>query len=991
MKNEDVQLIRRILANDDTAFTELVEKYKKPVHTLAWRKIGDFHIAEDITQDVFLIVYQRLHTLKDPNLFSGWLYVITTRLCATWLRKKRIQTEPLEDTETTMLQKDAYSHHVAEERTKTAGQEQRDVVKKLLAKLKESERTVMTLHYLGEMTVEEISRFLGVSAGTIKSRLQRARNRLQREETMIREALDHFQISPNLTDNILQEVAQLKPATPSASKPLVPWAIAASSAVLIILILGIGSQYLARFQPPYSLDSQAEMTVELVDVPVVQAVDVKRDVRNRIGKANALSESDNSGQEPNEVLLAAAEDEVEDVSVSKQKWIPSEPMFGSYVSNFHATPEGDLYTVIPASGKIYKLPANKEKWEAISDISTLDHSGFANQIIAKWGNTMYFTQSSDLFASIDDGKTWDLLYSWDNIKYYYSIELILTEQAFYMAFENGIFSSKDSGKTWKEISGKLPERIKSLVELQNTLFAGTDDGLYRLYEDGWKRMELPESIKDVYSVATNQKRIYVLAELSRGALNPNKVSRGHERGWGVFGTSNLGERWLDITPINAWTVNGFIPEAKLIAAGETLLLMERGMVRSTDGGITWLPPQSAATTPSMDSINSAVVMNSDTIYVGSNDGLYRSTDSGKSWDMVNITPDKDKVSMYDLIVDKGDEKGQNVPSTLYGRLGIEAIKTTDKGKSWMNVPVKIPMVKPHREQNPHINQIVRSDGVIYASVEYDENGKKVRLYHLSTDNSTFVPIQDIPIFNSDYFEPLKNALSRDPSIEHLQDNFTGAAEFFSQLVKEDFQVQKWLMSLGLRGAFAISGDTIYMEYNFKLFRWERGDKEWYDIKQEETVLSLDIAKKGLILAASGDTFYVGKRDGRFVVSFDRGSNWVDLTPALPFSVTAYKEIVFVGSTVYVSTDAGIITSDDGRSWRTVTDSEGTNLIMEQLAVDGTTLYGVNKKSGIYRLDNVSWKQIVSELPDGITSLAIDGNTLYVGSVNNGMLHFNLEK
>ena len=43
---------------------------------------------------------------------------------------------------------------------------------------------------------------------------------------MIREALDHFQISPNLTDNIMREVARLKPAAPSASKPLVPWAIA---------------------------------------------------------------------------------------------------------------------------------------------------------------------------------------------------------------------------------------------------------------------------------------------------------------------------------------------------------------------------------------------------------------------------------------------------------------------------------------------------------------------------------------------------------------------------------------------------------------------------------------------------------------------------------------------------------------------------------------------------------------------------------------------
>ena len=69
MKNDDVELIQQVLADDENAFTELVKKYQKPVHALAWRKIGDFHVAEEITQDTFLIVYQRLHTLKDPNLF----------------------------------------------------------------------------------------------------------------------------------------------------------------------------------------------------------------------------------------------------------------------------------------------------------------------------------------------------------------------------------------------------------------------------------------------------------------------------------------------------------------------------------------------------------------------------------------------------------------------------------------------------------------------------------------------------------------------------------------------------------------------------------------------------------------------------------------------------------------------------------------------------------------------------------------------------------
>ena len=330
MKNNDVELIHRILDGDDTAFSSLVGKYQKQVHALAWRKIGDFHIAEEITQDTFLKAYQNLATLKKPHRFAGWLYVIATHCCHAWLRKKRIQTESLEELDSDELEPEAYSRYVAEQEAKAIAETQRQVVKKLLATLPESERTVITLHYFGEMTCEKISEFLGVSANTIKSRLRRARNRLKKEEPMIREAISNFQISPNLTDNIMKEIARLKPGAPTGGKPLVPWAIAASSVVLIVLMLGIGSQYLARFQKPYTLDAQTEMTVELVDAPIVLNLEVKPNIQNRLGSSNALSESDSIGQKPDEVIFAAAQAEGEnEVSVPKQQWIQAEPAKGS--------------------------------------------------------------------------------------------------------------------------------------------------------------------------------------------------------------------------------------------------------------------------------------------------------------------------------------------------------------------------------------------------------------------------------------------------------------------------------------------------------------------------------------------------------------------------------------------------------------------------------------------------------------------------------------
>ena len=67
MKHDDAKLIQRVLAGDDTAFSALVKKHQKPVHALAWRKTGDFHVAEEIAQDTFLKAYQNLSTLKEPT------------------------------------------------------------------------------------------------------------------------------------------------------------------------------------------------------------------------------------------------------------------------------------------------------------------------------------------------------------------------------------------------------------------------------------------------------------------------------------------------------------------------------------------------------------------------------------------------------------------------------------------------------------------------------------------------------------------------------------------------------------------------------------------------------------------------------------------------------------------------------------------------------------------------------------------------------------
>ena len=294
MERDDVELIQSILSGDEAAFSILVNKYQKSVHALAWRKIGDFHIAEEITQDTFLQAHKKLASLKNPDQLAGWLYVITDRLCKAWFRKRHLYAQSLETTSEETLEKTVYANYVVEQREEVSVERRRKIVQKLLEKLPESERTVMVLHYLGEMSCEAISKFLGVSPNTVKSRLQRARKRLKNEESIIRETLGSVPLRPNLTENIMRSIDKTKQTTPSGAKPFSPLAALGTSAILVILLMGASNQIITNFQQPYSVDAESETTIEIVDAPIVLDIQ-KPELQNRVGNKTTPSKNSING------------------------------------------------------------------------------------------------------------------------------------------------------------------------------------------------------------------------------------------------------------------------------------------------------------------------------------------------------------------------------------------------------------------------------------------------------------------------------------------------------------------------------------------------------------------------------------------------------------------------------------------------------------------------------------------------------------------------
>lgn len=182
------------------------------------------------------------------------------------------------------------------------------------------------------------------------------------------------------------------------------------------------------------------------------------------------------------------------------------------------------------------------------------------------------------------------------------------------------------------------------------------------------------------------------------------------------------------------------------------------------------------------------------------------------------------------------------------------------------------------------------------------------------------------------------------------------------------------------GTFTVGDNIFYIEINRKLFKWEDGAKK---IKSTDVIDTTEYSNAnftgGLKVAASANTVYVGKRDGRLVRSVDRGNSWQDRTANLPFTVSNFKDITFIGKTIYVSTDKGVLASHSGIHWRRLTNSEGKHIIIDKFAIHKSKLYGASK-SGVYYLDyQGNWEQIYPNIQDRVISFACTNDKLYIAT------------
>ena len=1010
MVENDIQLIHRILSGDEAAFSALVRKYQKSVHALAWRKVGDFHIAEEIAQDAFLQAYKNLATLRNPSQFAGWLYVIANNLCKRWHQSNKPAMQSLEATSVAEVGRTSYKRYVSEQREAEAVEHRYEIVKELLEKLPESERTVVTLHYLGEMTVKEIGNFLGVSVNTIKSRIRRARKRLQAEEHLISETLGSVQMPADFIERIMRQVADIKPTPPQVGKPLLPWAAFGTAAVFILLMLGVGSQYLARFQRPYNLNAQSETTVEIIDAPTVLDTQAEPDVRNQAGLFDTPGRDSGAGVQISKpvVPVPTVQIEKEVPPTLKQQWKHANaPGFGPVFGLF-ASSKNDIYAASHLG--IYRLTPDAPAWTFISPAAAVNlptaSGGYGLIPMAEKDDMLYLVSGDEVFSSSNRGETWTSLGTRPKGV---AMGLAVTDEAFYLALKNkGVFRSEDMGKRWTPLNDEGAWGIiYAVATLKNTVFVGTNHGLYRINpsrnftSDMWEKLPL-DTTNAIHSLAVFEDNIYVgtgtdvfqsrTAE-DRAAFEWQLTEQLKDDNfpglWELFQSTDLGNSWTDITPKAESPLIRASPGVKVLTAGKTLLVI--GYIgfhlRSMDGGKTWSgadqKPSSVALMNSIFlSMFPAVGVEENTVFTAGMFGLNRSTDAGESWQPFMTGMIATRIS--NLIAFK---------NALYGNTGTNIAKSTDGGMSWQTLhfnPNKLTSIWKKQLMNARglllLPRLTVSDGVLYGITSISGVKDTACIFHLSASGTDLVLVQGTPTFSENLSIEMPRTEWQEVPEENIADDTANDPEKTGGLTESTRQ------NTSFPRAFAVSGDAFYAEYQGRLLRWRRGESEWF----VAGLVDIDVPVKNdgtdpFILAVSGETVYVGKRDGHLFRSFDEGNMWEDVTLMLPFEFEHFNEIVFAGSTVYVATDAGVLTSADGDNWRAITDKAGTRTIIDRIAVVDTTIYGAGD-AGVYQLDNRGkWEQILPEVPHSVISVVINGDRLYIATKRSGMFQASLEK
>jgi RNA polymerase sigma factor (sigma-70 family) len=174
---DDNHYISQVIAGNTASYAVLINRHKDLVFTIAMNITRSREDAEEVAQDAFLKAFQKLAGFRQESSFQTWLYRIAYNEAISKIRKNKMKLLDLQEEIMGNIPEEAIQEDVAG----LDEQEQKLVISKILDKLPEIDRVIVTLFYLENHPVTEISEITGLGESNVKVRLHRVRKRIYSE------------------------------------------------------------------------------------------------------------------------------------------------------------------------------------------------------------------------------------------------------------------------------------------------------------------------------------------------------------------------------------------------------------------------------------------------------------------------------------------------------------------------------------------------------------------------------------------------------------------------------------------------------------------------------------------------------------------------------------------------------------------------------------------------------------------------------------------
>ncbi|MDQ3292394.1 MAG: sigma-70 family RNA polymerase sigma factor [Bacteroidota bacterium] len=165
--------IQQILAGNDSYFTYFLDTYKHMAYSVAFSITDNKEDAEDAVQEAFVKAYRSLAKFRQEAKFSTWFYKIVVNTALTKVKRHKIYSEvAVEELSDTLIESTDLAYK------KLATEEQRQYIDLAMAKLNPEDRLILTLYYLNENSLEEITEITAIKPENLKMKLHRARKKM---------------------------------------------------------------------------------------------------------------------------------------------------------------------------------------------------------------------------------------------------------------------------------------------------------------------------------------------------------------------------------------------------------------------------------------------------------------------------------------------------------------------------------------------------------------------------------------------------------------------------------------------------------------------------------------------------------------------------------------------------------------------------------------------------------------------------------------------